>query len=86
MNKFQKDSMQDRKMQVLIDKWASSEEVQAVEEAFRQAGLEAKVQASVIELSEQFTWIVIVSMRFYPNTLQPQALTLGAPPSVYRIG
>lgn len=54
--------MQDRKLQVQIDKWASPEEVQAVEETFRQVGLEASVRAGVIELSEQFTWIVIISM------------------------
>ncbi len=53
--------MQDRELQVRIDKWASPEEVQAVEEAFRQAGLEASVRASIIELSEQLTWIVIIS-------------------------
>lgn len=57
-----KDTMQDRKLQVQIDKWASPEEVQAVEEAFRRAGLEVSVRASVIELSEQLTWIVIASI------------------------
>jgi hypothetical protein len=54
--------MQDRKLQVQIDKWASPDEVQAVEETFRRVGLEASVRAGVIELSEQFTWIVIISM------------------------
>lgn len=57
-----KDAMQDQKLQVRIDKWASPGEVQAVEEAFRRAGLEVSVRASVIELSEQFTWIVIASI------------------------
>jgi hypothetical protein len=54
--------MQDQKFQVHIDKWASPDEVQAVEETFRRVGLEASVQAGVIELSEQFTWIVIISL------------------------
>lgn len=53
--------MQDQQLQVQIDKWASPDEVRAVEEAFRRAGLEAKVRAGVIELSEQFSWIVIIS-------------------------
>jgi hypothetical protein len=68
-NPLQKDTMQDRQLQVQIDKWASPEEVQAVEEAFRRAGLEANVRAGIIELSEQFTWIVIISApAFYvPN-------------------
>jgi hypothetical protein len=54
--------VQDRKLQVQIDKWASPDEVQAVEETFRRVGLEASVRAGVIELSEQFTWIVIISV------------------------
>jgi hypothetical protein len=53
--------MQDRHLQVMIDKWASPEEVWTVEEAFRRTGLEANVRASVVELSEQLTWIVIIS-------------------------
>jgi len=51
--------MQDRSLQVQIDKWASTEEVRAVEEAFRRVGLEATVRAGIIQLSQQFTWIVI---------------------------
>jgi hypothetical protein len=54
--------MQDRNLQVLVDKWASPEEVRAVEEAFRRVGLEANVRAGVVELSQQLTWIVIVSI------------------------
>jgi hypothetical protein len=50
--------MRVRQLEVQID---SPEEVQAVEKAFRRAGPEANVRACVIELSEQFTWIVIIS-------------------------
>ncbi len=64
--------MQDRKFQVQIDKWASPDEVQAVEETFRRVGLEASVQASVIELSEQFTWIVIVICHEHDTRVLPR--------------
>lgn len=54
--------MQQAKLQVQIDKGSSSDEVHALEEAFRRAGLEASVHPGIIELSEQFTWIVMISL------------------------
>ena len=48
--------MQDRQLQVQIDKWASPEEVQAVEEAFRRAGLEANVRAGQTRVCPLSSW------------------------------
>jgi hypothetical protein len=54
--------MQDPDLQVQIDKWATAEEVRAVREAFRRAGFEVNVNAGIIDLSQQLTWMIIASI------------------------
>ncbi len=48
-------------LSVSVDAGVSADEVHAIEEAFRRAGLEAEVQPSLIELSQASTWIVMIS-------------------------
>jgi hypothetical protein len=48
-------------LNVSVDAGASADEVRAIEEAFRTAGLEADVQPSLIELSQASTWIVMIT-------------------------
>lgn len=49
-------------LNVSVDAGVSADEVHAIEEAFRGAGLEANVQPSLIELSQATTWIVMISV------------------------
>lgn len=46
---------------VSVDAGTSPDEVHAIEEAFRNASLEADVRSSIIELSQASTWIVLIS-------------------------
>jgi hypothetical protein len=48
-------------LNVSVDAGVSADEVHAIEEAFRRAGLEADVKPSLIELSQASTWIVMIS-------------------------
>lgn len=54
-------TLPDLTLNVSVDVGVSADEVHAVEEAFRRAGLEADVQPSLIELSQASTWIVMIS-------------------------
>jgi len=54
--------MQDAMLHVYIDKGSSADEVSAVEEAFHRAGMEAKVEPGILEFSQQFTWIIMISV------------------------